>query len=428
MKEIKVPELAESVTEGTIARWLVAEGDSVTEGQQIVELETDKVNLEITSEVTGTIKELLKQEGDNVAVGDVLATAAEDTEQNNSRETKEKKDRTMEQTNNYTNDDRHTEETAYKSENQTNDGETREKQERGQSFRPIASPAARKKARELGIDLTEVKTRDPLGRIRLHDIQESHLTQQQPQQTEKEKEATPELDNDRYEKIKMSRKRQTIAKRLLEAQHQAAMLTTFNEVDLSAIMAIRERKKQGFQEQHDVKLGFMSFFTKAVVSALKKYPYLNAEIQDEEIILKKFYDIGIAVSVDDGLVVPIVRDADKKSFAEIEKDIMSLAQKAKDKKLSLSDLQGGTFSITNGGVFGSLFSTPILNTPQVGILGMHTIQRRPVVVDDEDSIEVRPMMYIALSYDHRIIDGKDAVQFLTTIKSLLEDPEDLFLN
>jgi 2-oxoglutarate dehydrogenase E2 component (dihydrolipoamide succinyltransferase) len=224
----------------------------------------------------------------------------------------------------------------------------------------------------------------------------------------------------------MSRRRQTIAKRLVEVQHNTAMLTTFNEIDMTNVMALRKRKKDKFYEDHDVRLGFMSFFTKAVVSALKKYPYVNSEIQDNELLLKKYYDIGVAVSTEEGLIVPVVRDCDRKNFAEIEGEIGELAKKARDNKLALSDLQGGTFTITNGGVFGSLFSTPIINGTQVGILGMHTIQTRPVAIDAE-RMENRPMMYVALSYDHRVIDGKDAVGFLVTVKKLLENPEDLLL-
>lgn len=226
------------------------------------------------------------------------------------------------------------------------------------------------------------------------------------------------------ERIKMSRRRQTIANRLVEVQQTAPMLTTFNEVDMTNVMNLRKKRKDKFFEENDVKLGFMSFFTKAVVAALKKNPYLNAEIQGNEIVLKKFYDIGIAVSAPEGLVVPVVRDADRKNFAEIEKDIMDLAVKARDNKLALSDLQGGSFTITNGGVFGSMMSTPILNGPQVGILGMHSIQARPVAIDAE-RMENRPMMYIALSYDHRIVDGKEAVTFLKRVKELIEDPESL---
>ncbi|MGB8001037.1 MAG: dihydrolipoyllysine-residue succinyltransferase, partial [Anaerobacillus sp.] len=233
-------------------------------------------------------------------------------------------------------------------------------------------------------------------------------------------------DSKPVERVKMSRRRQTIAKRLVEVQHTAAMLTTFNEVDMTAIMELRKRRKDKFLEDNDVKLGFMSFFTKAVVGALKKFPRLNAEIQDTDIVLKKFYDIGIAVGAEEGLVVPVVRDADKLSFAGIEQEIGNLAKKARDNKLKLDELQGGSFTITNGGIFGSMLSTPILNAPQVGILGMHKIQWRPMAIDQE-RMENRPMMYIALSYDHRIVDGGEAVSFLAKIKDLLEDPEQLLL-
>jgi 2-oxoglutarate dehydrogenase E2 component (dihydrolipoamide succinyltransferase) len=226
--------------------------------------------------------------------------------------------------------------------------------------------------------------------------------------------------------VKLSRRRQTIAKRLVEVQQTAAMLTTFNEVDMTAIMNLRKKRKDVFFEKHEVRLGFMSFFTKAVVAALKQFPLLNAEIQDDEVLVKKFYDIGIAVAAPGGLVVPVVRDANQKNFAEIEREISDLGNKARDNALTLKELQGGTFTITNGGVFGSLMSTPILNGPQVGILGMHKIQTRPVAIDEE-RMENRPMMYIALSYDHRIVDGKEAVSFLTLVKELLEDPETLLL-
>ncbi len=232
-------------------------------------------------------------------------------------------------------------------------------------------------------------------------------------------------DDSRIERVRLSRRRQTIAKRLVEAQQTAAMLTTFNEVDMSAIMDVRKRRKDAFKEAHGVNLGFMSFFTKAAVGALKAFPEVNAELDGDALILKKFYDIGIAVGVEEGLVVPVVRDADRKGFAQIEQDIVQLATRARDGKLGLEELQGGSFTITNGGVYGSLLSTPILNTPQVGILGMHTIQQRPVVVDGE--IVVRPMMYIALSYDHRVVDGSTAVRFLVKMKQLLEDPETMLL-
>ncbi len=277
-------------------------------------------------------------------------------------------------------------------------------------------------ARELGIDLNDVRSTDPLGRVRPHDVQ-AHAAA--PKEAPVAPVAKTEFEKP-VERVKMSRRRQTIAKRLVEVQQTSAMLTTFNEVDMTAIMELRKERKDAFEKKHDVRLGFMSFFTKAVVAALKQFPLLNAEIQGDELIIKKFYDIGIAVAAPDGLVVPVVRDANQLNFAEIESEIRELGKKARDNKLSLKELQGGTFTITNGGVFGSLMSTPILNSPQVGILGMHKIQVRPVAIDNE-RMENRPMMYIALSYDHRIVDGKEAVSFLVAVKDMLEDPKSLLL-
>lgn len=414
MKEMKVPELAESISEGTIAQWLVKEGESVQKGDPICELETDKVNVEVNAEYSGVLAKVLKQEGEDVEVGEVIAhidengtpsvTASEPTETPVEEAVKEK-----------------------------DESPTQTKEEvvaPASNDKVIASPATRKRARELGIDLTDVQASDPLGRVRQEDV-ERHAGGAQQAQVNQSKQASPstnveQVDEKPVVREKMTRRRQTIAKRLVEAQHNSAMLTTFNEVDMSAIMKLRSERKDKFQEKHGVKLGFMSFFTKAVVAALKEFPYLNAEIEDNEILLKQYYDIGIAVSTDDGLVVPVVRDADKLDFAGIESEIMTLGQKARNKELQLQDLQGGSFTITNGGIFGSLLSTPILNTPQVGILGMHSIQKRPVAMPD-DTIEIRPMMYIALSYDHRIVDGKEAVQFLVRVKQLLEDPYDLLL-
>jgi 2-oxoglutarate dehydrogenase E2 component (dihydrolipoamide succinyltransferase) len=423
MAEIIVPELAESISEGTIAQWLKKTGEKVEKGDYIAELETDKVNVEIISEHSGVVTQLLKKEGDTVAVGEIIAIVDE-AKENDALVEKEHTSKPDEQVMGEMN--------AVKVESIAE-----QNHESVDKFgnRPIASPAARKLAREKGIDLSSVQAQDPLGRIRKHDIEatliqkDSQHKQQihspQPKQAAQKKSAA-ELFEKPVEVIKMSRRRQTIAKRLVEAQHTAAMLTTFNEVDMTAILDLRKRRKEAFERNNDVKLGFMSFFTKAVIGALKKYPLLNAEIQDDEIIVKKYYDIGIAVAADDGLVVPVVRDADKLGFAGIEKKIAELAEKARNNKLSLSDLQGGTFTITNGGIFGSLMSTPILNAPQVGILGMHKIQLRPVAIDEE-RMENRPMMYIALSYDHRIVDGKEAVGFLAKVKELLEDPEQLLL-
>lgn len=436
MKEIKVPELAESVTEGTIAEWYIAEGDYVEKDAPILELETDKVNVEINSDFSGVIKELKKTSGDTVEVGEVIATIDESAKEDDVKE--ESKEKEKPDTSNKQEDKEESSQSTTQEENKEqsekeNDKEDQQpkkqkKEESNQkeekSTSPIASPAARKKARELGIDLNNVESKDPTGRIRTEDVEGSKKQQSEKKTPPKQ---TKNDENEKVERIKMSRRRQTIAKRLVEAQQNAAMLTTFNEVDMTAVMNLRKRRKDAFQEKHDVKLGFMSFFTKAVIGALKEFPLVNAEIEGDEILIKKHYDIGIAVSADEGLVVPVVRNADQLSFAGIEKEILSLSEKAKTNSLSLKDLTGGTFTITNGGIFGSLYSTPIINAPQVGILGMHTIQRRPVVIDDNDTVEVRPMMYIALSYDHRIIDGKEAVQFLTKIKQLIEDPEDLLL-
>ncbi|MDN7225709.1 2-oxoglutarate dehydrogenase complex dihydrolipoyllysine-residue succinyltransferase [Planococcus liqunii] len=421
MAEIKVPELAESITEGTIAQWLKQPGETVEKGEFIVELETDKVNVEVISEEAGVVQEHLAKEGDTVEVGQVIAivgassgesaapAAAPAPEAKEEAPTTSQPGATME-----------AKEEAPAVEEQTS------------SERTIASPAARKLAREKGIDLAAISPVDPMGRVRVQDV-EAHgskpAAESAPaQKAEAPKASAPSSDEEsgRVVREKMSRRRQTIAKRLLEVRQNTAMLTTFNEIDMTNVMALRSRKKDKFQQDHDgTRLGFMSFFTKAVTAALKKYPYVNAELDGTDLLLKQFYDVGIAVSTEEGLVVPIVRDTDKKNFAEIEASIADLAKKARDKKLSIADMTGGSFTITNGGVFGSLMSTPILNGTQVGILGMHTIQKRPVAIGD--SIEIRPMMYVALSYDHRVIDGSDSVGFLKMIKELIENPEDLLL-
>ncbi|MCK7605732.1 2-oxoglutarate dehydrogenase complex dihydrolipoyllysine-residue succinyltransferase [Geobacillus stearothermophilus] len=420
MAEIKVPELAESITEGTIAQWLKKPGDYVEKGESICELETDKVNVEIMAEESGVLQQLLANEGDTVAVGQAIAIIGEGAA--SAPPAPEKAPQLAEEPKPAVPVDRA---------EQPAPQPVAVAQAPGQ--RPIASPAARKMAREKGIDLTQVPTVDPLGRVRKQDVasfaaQPAAAPQPAPQAAPTSTPAAvPTAEAGKpVVREKMSRRRQTIAKRLLEVTQTTAMLTTFNEIDMSAVIDLRKRKKDKFFEEHDVRLGFMSFFVKAAVAALKKYPYVNAEIQGDEILLKKYYDIGVAVSTDEGLVVPVVRDCDRKNFAEIERDIAELAAKARSNKLSLADLQGGTFTITNGGVFGSLLSTPLLNGPQVGILGMHSIKLRPVAIDEE-RIENRPMMYVALSYDHRIIDGKEAVGFLKTVKDLIENPEDLLL-
>ena len=418
MAEIKVPELAESITEGTIAQWLKQVGDSVEKGEFIVELETDKVNVEVISEEAGVVQELLFAEGDTVEVGQVIAVVGEGSGSGST-------------TKNPVEADPAEADAPVKNVEQPTSQQVTAapaaKEETSSTDRTIASPAARKLAREKGIDLNAISTVDPMGRVRVQDVEShSNAPKQAPVAPAAAKAtAAPKEDDARVTREKMSRRRQTIAKRLLEVKQSTAMLTTFNEIDMTNVMALRTRKKDKFFEDHEVRLGFMSFFTKAVTSALKKYPYVNAELDGDEVLLKQFYDIGIAVSTEEGLVVPIVRDTDRKNFAEIEANIGELAKKARDKKLQIADMTGGSFTITNGGVFGSLMSTPILNGTQVGILGMHTIQKRPVAIGNE--VQIRPMMYVALSYDHRVIDGKDSVGFLKTVKELIENPEDLLL-
>ncbi|KGA80350.1 MAG: 2-oxoglutarate dehydrogenase complex dihydrolipoyllysine-residue succinyltransferase [Lysinibacillus fusiformis] len=419
MAEIKVPELAESITEGSIAQWVKKVGDRVEKGEFIVELETDKVNAEIISEEAGVLTQILAEEGDTVLVGQVIAiveagegaaaapAAAAPAEAAPAPAAPQAAP---------------TAPVAAAPVVEETSGE-----------RVIASPAARRLAREKGIDLAAVSPVDPQGRVRVQDVS-AHGTAPAVAAPTPTPVATtggpvvftPAANSDRVTIEKMSRRRQTIAKRLLEVKQSTAMLTTFNEIDMTNIMALRKRKQEEFVKANDIKLGFMSFFTKAVVAALKKYPYVNAQIVGDELHLNNFFDIGIAVSTEEGLVVPVVRDANSKNFAEIEKDIASLATKAREKKLGLNDMAGGSFTITNGGVFGSLMSTPIMNGTQAGILGMHSIVNRPVAVNGE--VQIRPMMYVALSYDHRIIDGKDSVGFLKTVKELIENPEDLLLN
>lgn len=402
MAEIIVPELAESITEGTISQWLKQPGDTVERGEFIVELETDKVNVEIISEEAGVVQEHLAEEGDTVLVGQVIAIVGEGSGAAAAPAPKSE------------------EAPAAKAETAAPAATVQESTE--SDDRTIASPAARKLAREKGIDLAAISPVDPMGRVRVQDVGAHAATPKAPAAAPAQ--AAP-ADDGRVTRVKMTRRRQTIAKRLLEVRQSTAMLTTFNEIDMTNVMELRSRKKDQFFEDYDARLGFMSFFTKAVVAALKKYPYVNAEIDGDEVILKNYFDIGIAVSTDGGLVVPNVVDADRKNFAEIENAIRDVAIKARDNKLTIADMTGGSFTITNGGVFGSLLSTPILNGTQVGILGMHTIQKRPVAIGN--NVEIRPMMYVALSYDHRVIDGKDSVGFLKTVKEFLENPEDLLL-
>jgi 2-oxoglutarate dehydrogenase E2 component (dihydrolipoamide succinyltransferase) len=400
--EIRVPELAESITEGTIAQWLKQPGETVEKGEFIVELETDKVNVEVISEEAGVVQEHLAAAGDTVEVGQVIAIVGAGSGAPAAAPA-----------------------ASAAPAPQAEVAPAPVEEDASATDRTIASPAARKLAREKGIDLAAVSPVDPMGRVRVQDVEAHGSAPKAQPAAPAPKAAAPVQDDGRITREKMTRRRQTIAKRLLEVRQSTAMLTTFNEIDMTNVMELRKRKKDQFFDQNDVRLGFMSFFTKAVVAALKKYPYVNSEIDGDEILLKNYFDIGIAVSTDGGLVVPNVVDADRKNFAEIEASIGELAAKARDNKLTIADMTGGSFTITNGGVFGSLMSTPILNGTQVGILGMHTIQKRPVAVGD--NIEIRPMMYIALSYDHRVIDGKDSVGFLKMVKELIENPEDLLL-
>ncbi|WP_238650726.1 2-oxoglutarate dehydrogenase complex dihydrolipoyllysine-residue succinyltransferase [Paenibacillus piscarius] len=436
MSEIKVPDLGESISEGTIYKWLVKEGDTVGQGDVLAELETDKVNLEISAEEDGVISSILRQAGDNVAVGEAIgiidtaagAAAAAGGSQPGAAGASQGGSAPA------------AAEPAPAAAAPAAAAPVAAEGAAADGAAALASPGARKLARERGIDLGEVTARDPIGRIGQADVNGHGAAAPQEAAPAAPAAARPEPakpsaaagkaphaeDGKATERKRMSRRRLTIASRLVEAQQTAAMLTTFNEVDMTAILDIRKRRKDAFKEKHEVGLGFMSFFTKAVIGALKAYPMLNAEIDGEDLLLKKYYDIGIAVAAKEGLVVPVVRDADRLSFPEIERRIGELASKARANTLSLPELQGGTFTITNGGVFGSLLSTPILNTPQVGILGMHKIQLRPIALDEERTVN-RPMMYIALSYDHRIVDGSEAVSFLVKVKELLEDPESLLL-
>ncbi len=429
--EIHVPELGESVADATVGKWLKEEGDPVSAGDPLVELETDKINFEVEAEEDGVLESIASAEGETVSVGDVIGTIGSGDGQPAQEEAGEEEQAEAEQP-----------EPEAESEEAAEEEEVAEEDANGhrEDGEVRASPSVRKLAEEYEIELAQVSGSGSGGRVTRDDVERLIREQYRQVPSEQEEQADgqqetretapqPQAEEDGRahleERVRMSRRRQTIAKRLVEAQQTAAMLTTFNEVDMTAVMELRNRRKDEFLERNEVKLGFMSFFTKAAIGALKAFPKINAELREDELILKRYYDIGVAVNTEEGLVVPVVRGADAKSFAEIEGSIAELAKKARDGKLALEDLQGGTFTITNGGIYGSLNSTPILNTPQVAILGMHKIQERPMVVDGE--IKARPMMYLALSYDHRIVDGADAVSFLVRIKELIEDPETLLL-
>ena len=428
--EIHVPELGESVADATVGRWLKQEGEAVKSGEALVELETDKINFEVEAEQDGVLQSISKDEGETVNVGEVIGTIGEgdgaapaevQEEQPQAEEEREEQPQAE----------------AEQQEPEDSGDETSNGHRELEDGAGRASPSVRKLAQEYEVDLADVTGSGSGGRITRDDVE--RLIREQSSPAAPEKTEVPDRDGEAQpapaasedgraaleERVRVSRRRQTIAQRLVESQQTAAMLTTFNEVDMSAVMELRKRRKESFQERTGARLGFMSFFTKAAIGALKAFPKVNAELQGSELLLKKYYDIGVAVSTDEGLVVPVIRDADHKNFAEIEQGIADLATKAREGKLTLEDLRGGTFTITNGGIFGSLVSTPILTMPQVAILGMHKIQERPVVVEGE--VVVRPMMYLALSYDHRVIDGAEAVSFLVRIKELVEDPESLLL-
>ena len=426
--EVTVPEMGESVLEATVSHWLKKEGDYVNVGDVLVELETDKVNVEVGAKGAGVLQQIKVQEGGDVKVGDVLGTIEEKAQQTNtSTETKpapEKKAEKVEEVQQPLQ-----EEKQEATQPRDNGRSTRQKEV------PLATPVASRLARDKEVDLGSIRGTGAEGRVTRSDVEQYLQTQEKPAQVLEQASSPPEVQKEmsakppegarHEERIRMSRRRRTIAQRLLEAKNSTAMLTTFNEVDMTNVMDLRKRTQEQFVARHGIKLGIVSFFVKAAIGALKDFPNLNAEIQGDEILLKHYYDIGMAIGAEEGLVVPVIRDVDKLSFADIEKYVKELVAKSQSGKLSIEDLRGGTFTITNGGVFGSLMSTPILNPPQVGILGLHKIEERPIALNGQ--VVIRPMMYTALSYDHRIVDGREAVQFLVRLKEFIEDPALLML-
>jgi 2-oxoglutarate dehydrogenase E2 component (dihydrolipoamide succinyltransferase) len=439
---IVVPEVGESIVDARVAKWLKKEGDAVSAGDPLVELETDKIDLEVAAPQAGVLSRIDHTDGADVKVGEVLGVIDE-------RGASAGASRAEAQTASPA--------TAGQSAaaQATADRSAKSQPAQAASAAPVtdkdkprATPTARKVAQQNEVDLKQVRGSGDAGRVMRRDVEQAAraapgTVQAASRQAatapappalapQKTRPATPVAEDRRRpegerteERVRMSKRRATIARRLVEAQSTAAMLTTFNEVDMSGVMALRERHKQSFKDRHGVGLGLSSFFVKAAIGALRDFPRVNAEIQGDEMVLKRYYDIGIAVGASEGLVVPVVRDADRLSFAQIEQKIREYAKAAEDGTLSLADIQGGTFTITNGGVFGSLLSTPILNPPQVGILGLHAIKERPVVVGGQ--VAVKPMMYTALTYDHRIVDGSEAVRFLVRVKELIEDPGALLI-
>ena len=424
--EIRVPTLGESVTEATIGKWFKQAGEAVSADETLLELETDKVTLEVPAPAAGTLSEIAAKEGDTVEVGALLGMIAEGGEAASAAPKKEAGSEARKAAETATTDKVSSARVAKGVSEGDGNGAAVEKRDM-----PPA-PAAAKLLAEKNLSVDEVKGSGKRGQVLKGDVLEAINkgatgAPSQPAEAPIAARAPSSAgDESREERVKMTRLRQTIARRLKEAQATAAMLTTFNEVDMKAVMDLRSKYKDVFEKKHGVKLGFMGFFTKAVTHALKEIPAVNAEIDGTDIIYKNYAHIGVAVGTDKGLVVPVVRDADQMSIAEIEKEIGRLGVAARDGKLAMADMQGGTFTISNGGVYGSLMSTPILNAPQSGILGMHKIQERPMVVGGQ--IVIRPMMYLALSYDHRIVDGKEAVTFLVRVKESLEDPERLVLD
>ena len=427
-EKILVPVLGESITEATVSKWLKNEGEKVEADEPIVELETDKVNLEVPSPVSGVLDSINSKDGSVVEVGAVLGSVSESVTNTNETEEIKKIEPTINE-NNVVKLEPHKEleeieepeifDETKEEEPLVLTKEVKEKKELNiKTDANTMSPAVRKIITENKIDIKSVKGTGKDGRVLKGDL--INLMGSNPPPSERK------IKYGQEERIKMTRLRQTIAKRLKQAQENAALLTTFNEVDMTNVMDMRKENQEDFQSRYGVKLGFMSFFVKACVVALKNYPAVNAEIEGDEIIYKNYYNISFAVGTDKGLVVPVLKNADELSFANIEKNIKEISEKAKDGKLTIEDLQGGTFTISNGGVYGSMLSTPILNLPQSGVLGMHNIVDRPMVVDGE--IKIRPVMYLALSYDHRIIDGKESVSFLKMIKENLEEPRRLFLD
>ena len=420
---IVVPEVGESIVDARVAKWLRKEGEAVAAGDPLVELETDKIDLEVGAPQAGVLSRIDRKEGEDVKVGEVLGVIDEPAS---------------------------AAAPAGASPSSNGGNQAAEAPAESRSAKSRATPTAKKAAEQNDVDISKVQGSGDAGRVMKRDVERAAggpALAQAPQATaapSPKSEAKPATEPPKVrpagpvaeaplrpagarteERMRMSKRRATIAKRLVEAQRTAAMLSTFNEVDMSAVMALRERHKQTFKEKHGVGLGIASFFVKASIGGLRAFPRLNAEIQGDEMVLRHYYDIGVAVGAAEGLVVPVIRDAETLGFAAIEKQIREFARRAEDGTLSLADLKGGTFTITNGGVFGSLLSTPILNPPQVGILGLHKIQDRPIAVDGQ--VQVRPMMYVALTYDHRIVDGAEAVRFLVRVKELVEDPGALLL-